>query len=51
VNPYLNVFIPDLNIFQYFWTHILPLFFYTLLFAIVLGGLSSFIAVKRYLKN
>ena len=50
-NPYLNVFIPDLNIFQYFYTHILSLFGYTLLFAVVIGGLSSFVAVKRYLRN
>ena len=51
VSPYLNEFIPGLNIFQYFYTHIVQLFFYELLFGVVIGGLSSFWAVRRYLKN
>ncbi len=51
VSPYLNEFIPGLNIFQYFYTHIIQLFFYELLFGVVIGGLSSFWAVRRYLKN
>jgi cell division transport system permease protein len=50
-SPYLNVFIPGLDIFQYFYTHIVRLLIYELLFGIVIGGLSSFIAVRRYLKN
>lgn len=49
--PYLNVLIPSLNIFQYFYTHIIRLFIYGLLFGVVIGGFSSFIAVRRYLKN
>jgi cell division transport system permease protein len=51
VSPYLNEFIPGLNIFRYFYTHIIQLFFYELLFGVVIGGLSSFWAVRRYLKN
>lgn len=51
VSPYLNAFIPGLNIFQYFYTHIIQLFIYELLFGVVIGGLSSFWAVRRYLKN
>ncbi len=51
VSPYLNVFIPGLNIFQYFYTHAVALLLYELLFGIVIGGCSSFIAVRRYLKN
>jgi len=51
VNPYLNVFIPGLEIFHYYYTHLLSLFVYALIFSIVVGGLSSFVAVKRYLKN
>lgn len=51
VSPYLNEFIPGLDIFQYFYTHIVQLFFYELLFGVVIGGLSSFWAVRRYLKN
>lgn len=51
VSPYLNVFIPDLNIVQYFYGHILQLFFYEFFFGVVIGGLSSFVAVRKYLKN
>ncbi len=51
VSPYLNEFIPGLNIFQYFYMHIIQLFLYELLFGVVIGGLSSFWAVRRYLKN
>ena len=51
INPYLNIFIPNMNLFQYFVSHIVELFVYLLLFAIALGGASSFIAVRRYLKN
>ena len=46
-----NEFIPGLNIFHYFYTHIIQLFVYELLFGVVVGGLSSFWAVRRYLKN
>ena len=51
VSPYLDVFIPGLGLFHYFYTHILQLLLYELLFAVVIGGLSSFFAVRRYLKN
>ncbi len=51
VSPYLDVFIPGLNIFQYFYVHLLQFFLYELLFGVVIGGLSSFIAVRRYLRN
>ncbi len=51
VNPYLNVFIPGLDIFQYFASHLLLLSAYVFVFGVFLGGVSSFIAVRRYLKN
>lgn len=51
VNPYLNTFIPGLNLFQYFYTHLPQLLLYELLFGVVIGALSSFIAVRRYLRN
>jgi cell division transport system permease protein len=51
VSPYLNQFIPGLNIFQYFYTHIIQFFLYQLLFGVVIGSLSSFWAVRRYLRN
>jgi cell division transport system permease protein len=51
INPYLNVFIPGMNLFQYFLSHIVALFFSILFFGVVLGAVSSFVAVRRYLKN
>jgi cell division transport system permease protein len=51
INPYLNIFIPGMDLFQYFLSHIVALFFYILFFGIVLGAASSFVAVRRYLKN
>jgi cell division transport system permease protein len=51
IDPYLNIFIPDMNLFHYFSAHIIQLFLYLFIFGIALGGISSFFAVKRYLKN
>lgn len=51
INPYLNVFIPGLELFHYYYSHIFSLFLYALGFSVVVGGFSSFIAVRRYLKN
>lgn len=51
VSPYINSFVPQINIFGYFTSHIFTLTFYQLIFAIVIGTFSSFIAVRRYLKN
>lgn len=50
-SPYLNAFIPELNIFQYFYTNILSLFLYQLLFGVGIGSISSFVAIRRYLKS
>ncbi|MDO8664370.1 MAG: permease-like cell division protein FtsX [Candidatus Liptonbacteria bacterium] len=51
ISPYLNSFIPDLNIFNYFSSNVLKFTAYQILFAVVIGGFSSFIAVRRYLKD
>ncbi len=51
VSPYLNQFIPGLDIFRYYYTHILVLFVDDLLFGVIIGALSSFWAVRRYLRN
>lgn len=51
INPYLNVFIPGLELFHYYYTHIFSLFLYALGFSVIVGGFSSFIAVRRYLRN
>lgn len=51
VAPYVKVFIPGFDAFQYFISDIWRLFLYQLLFGVGIGVLSSFIAVRRYLKN
>ncbi len=50
-SPYLDVFIPGLGIFHYFYTHVFLLFLYVLLFGVVIGIISSLVAVRRYLRN
>jgi cell division transport system permease protein len=50
-SPYLGVFIPGLNLFTYFYTNIFLLLGCQILFGVGIGMLSSFIAVRRYLKN
>jgi len=49
-SPYIAKFIPEINLQIYFAANFLRLFGYQLLFGIVLGIFSSFIAVRRYLK-
>ncbi len=51
ISPYLNSFIPNLEIFKYFLQNIFRLSGYQIIFGAVIGGLSSFVAVRRYLKN
>ncbi len=51
VSPYLAAFIPGLDIFGYFLTHLPQLFLYQLLFGIIIGVFSSSWAVQRYLRN
>ncbi len=48
--PYVRILMPDINIQSYFYNNIVTLFGYQLLFGIVLGTISSVIAVSRYLK-
>lgn len=51
LSPHLNVFIPGLDIFRYFYSHVFILFVYQILFSVGIGAFSSFVAVRRYLKN
>ena len=51
VSPYVQVFIPDFDVFGYFVSDIGRLFLYQLLFGVGIGVFSSFFAVRRYLKN
>lgn len=48
--PYVSVFIPSMNLQQYFFGGILTLFAYQLFFGVGLGVLSSSVAIRRYLK-
>jgi cell division transport system permease protein len=50
-SPYLEIFIPGLGLFHYFFINLPRLLIYELLFGIVIGGFSSFFAVRRYLRN
>ena len=51
ITPYFNVFIPGLDLFRYFYTHLGSLIVYQLIFGIGIACLSSFVAVRRYLRN
>jgi cell division transport system permease protein len=51
VSPYLDVFIPGLGLWHYFYTHLARLLIYELLFGVLIGAFSSFFAVRRYLRN
>ncbi len=50
-SPYLGVFIPGLELSRYFMGNIASLLGYQLIFGVGIGALSSFIAVRRYLRN
>lgn len=49
VSPYINIFIPEINLWNYFISNVLKLFSYQIIFGIGLGIISSWIAVRRYL--
>lgn len=50
VSPKLKIFIPSVDLAQYFLGNIFMLLSYQLLFGIGIGIISSLIAVRRYLK-
>lgn len=50
VSPYVNVFIPEMNLQAYFYGNFAPLLGYQLLLGGILGAISSVVAVRRYLK-
>src|SRR3989344_2401293 len=51
VSPYLEGFIPGFSMSSYSYTGIIGLFGWQLLFGVGIATLSSFMAVRRYLKN
>lgn len=48
--PYVQSFIPEMDLKNYFYANLFSLFGYQLLFGIVLGVVSAGIAIRRYLK-
>jgi len=51
LSPKLSGFLPIGNIFSYFVSNVFSFAFLLLLIGVVLGGFSSFIAVRKYLKE
>ncbi|KKU11840.1 MAG: Efflux ABC transporter, permease protein [Parcubacteria group bacterium GW2011_GWB1_45_7] len=50
-SPYVRLFIPEMDLAGYFTSNMFSLLFYQLAFGIGIGILSSFIAIRRYLKT
>lgn len=48
--PYLKIFVPDINGWNYYTSHFFKFFLYQLFFGVILGVGSSYIAVRKYLK-
>lgn len=51
LSPYFTKFIPGLSISAYFYTNLLWLMFLQIIFGVGIGAISSFLAVRRYLRN
>lgn len=49
-SPYVNILIPEMNLQSYFYSNFAQLFLYQIVLGVVLGSVSSVIAVRRYLK-
>lgn len=49
-SPYFNAFIPEMNLENYFYANLTSLLGYLLLFGVFLGIVSSWVAIRRYLK-
>lgn len=49
-SPYLNILIPEMNLLNYLLSNSLELLAYQILFGVVLGIISSIIAIRKYLK-
>ena len=50
ISPYLKIFIPEMNLWNYFTTNTFSLIGRQLMLGIGLGIISSYIAVRKYLK-
>ncbi len=50
VAPVISRLIPEMNIETYFYAHLGELFIYLVLFGVALGSISSWVAIRRYLR-
>jgi len=50
VSPYIKTFIQEMDLWPYFMSNIFLILGYQALFGVVLGSISSFIAVRKYLR-
>ncbi len=48
--PYVKVLMPEMNLSEYFYGNLLNLFGYQVMFGLLLGIVSSVIAIRKYLK-
>lgn len=48
--PYIEIFVSGSNLWDYFISNLAKLFGYQMIFGVALGGVSSFIAIRKYLK-
>ncbi len=48
--PYLKAFIPELDLASYYYGNVAVLFLYLVIFGVGLGIISSWVAIRRYLK-
>ena len=51
ISPYIDVLIPEMNLWNYFVGNLFVILGYNLIFAIAIGTASSFMVVKRYLRG
>lgn len=50
VSPWMDRITPEIALQSYFFANLLKLTGYQIIFGIILGGVSSFIAIRRYLR-
>lgn len=49
-SPYVKLFVPEMNLLEYFTNNFFMLFLYQLILGIGIGVISSFIAIRRYMR-
>ncbi len=49
-SPYISIFVPEINLQQYFLTNLAALLLYQVSFGVILGMVSSYTAMRKYLK-